>query len=129
MQVEKQLAKFYSLHVTQQQLDEGFIISAYSASGSKFKLLLFEATADGRHELAFSASIWDPLPDVQCFACNLSEGITCGAGGVQEDQKNLFSRALLSQARQAIQSGVQLICTRSDNHLLSELTDLGAGGG
>ena len=56
MQVEKQLARFYSLRITQQQLDEGFIISAYSTQSSKFKLLLFEATDDGRHELAFSVN-------------------------------------------------------------------------
>jgi len=59
VQVEKQLARFYSLHITQKQLDEGFIISAFSTQSSKFKLLLFEATPDGRHELAFSVTSWD----------------------------------------------------------------------
>jgi len=58
VQVEKQLARFYSLHITQQQLDQGFVISAYSTQSSKFKLLLFEATPDGRHELVFSVTPW-----------------------------------------------------------------------
>ena len=56
MQVEKQLARFYSLHITQQQLDQGFVISAYSTQSSKFKLLLFETTPDCRHELVFSVT-------------------------------------------------------------------------
>ena len=52
LQVDKQGAKWYTLSVTQQHLDAGFVISAYSASASKFKLLLFERTPEGVNELA-----------------------------------------------------------------------------
>ena len=104
VQVEKQLAKFYSLHVSQQQLDEGFIISAYSASGSKFKLLLFEATADGRHELVFSASIQGALTShVAPHLHFQAEELACTAGGVQKNQEILFSWSVLPQVRSSVE--------------------------
>ena len=49
--MEKQGANWYSLEVSQQQMDAGFVISAHSAGGSKFKLLLFESTPEGVNEL------------------------------------------------------------------------------
>mmetsp|Transcript_10383 Transcript_10383/g.31263 ORF Transcript_10383/g.31263 Transcript_10383/m.31263 type:complete len:409 (-) Transcript_10383:1044-2270(-) len=48
--VEKQQAKFYLLHISQQNIEEGFLIKASSAA-SKFKLLLFESTPEGTWEL------------------------------------------------------------------------------
>lgn len=50
-QVEKQCANWYSLDVSQEQMDAGFIISAHSTGGSKFKLLMFEHTPEGGNEL------------------------------------------------------------------------------
>lgn len=51
VQVEKQSAKFYTIHVDQQTIDEGFIIAAHSPAVSKFKLLFFEQTPEGQWEL------------------------------------------------------------------------------
>ena len=48
--MEKQQAKFYLLHISQQNIEEGFLIKASSAA-SKFKLLLFESTPEGTWEL------------------------------------------------------------------------------
>ena len=50
-QVQKQQARFYLLQITQQQIDEGFLIRASSANNSKFKLLLFECTPEHTWEL------------------------------------------------------------------------------
>jgi hypothetical protein len=47
VQVEKQCAKFYTMHVDQDTIDQGFIIAAHSPAVSKFKLLLFEQAPDG----------------------------------------------------------------------------------
>jgi hypothetical protein len=47
VQVEKQCAKFYTMHVDQDTIDRGFIIAAHSPALSKFKLLLFEQAPDG----------------------------------------------------------------------------------
>ncbi|GAB4822747.1 hypothetical protein N2152v2_009793 [Parachlorella kessleri] len=49
--VDKQAARFYSLDVSQAHLDAGFIVTAYTSAGSRFKLLLFEQQADNRWEL------------------------------------------------------------------------------
>lgn len=46
-QVEKQCAKFFTMHVDQDTIDQGFIIAAHSPALSKFKLLLFEQAPDG----------------------------------------------------------------------------------
>ena len=46
-QVEKQCAKFFTMHVDQDTIDRGFIIAAHSPALSKFKLLLFEQAPDG----------------------------------------------------------------------------------
>lgn len=47
VQVEKQCAKFFTMHVDQDTIDKGFIIAAHSPALSKFKLLLFEQAPDG----------------------------------------------------------------------------------
>ena len=51
MQIDKTAAAFHELALTQQQIDEGFIIAAHSKAGSRFKLLLFERTSEGFWEV------------------------------------------------------------------------------
>ena len=54
--VDKQGANWYALEVSQQHMDAGFIVSAYSSTASKFKLLLFEKTTEGFNELVAQVS-------------------------------------------------------------------------
>lgn len=37
----------YKMHITQQHIDDGFVIGACSAQGSRFKLLLFQQCNNG----------------------------------------------------------------------------------
>lgn len=41
---------FYQMDITQQHIDDGFVVGAHSAAGSRFKLLLFEQASDGQWE-------------------------------------------------------------------------------
>lgn len=54
--VDKQGANWYALEVSQEHIDAGFVVSAYSSAASKFKLLLFEKTPEGVNELVAQAS-------------------------------------------------------------------------
>ena len=49
--VAKAGCQFYTLDLAQQHIDAGFCIGAHSVAGSKFKLLMFEATEEGQWEL------------------------------------------------------------------------------
>eukprot|EP00891_Asterochloris_glomerata_P001879 jgi/Astpho2/1879/e_gw1.00038.140.1_t len=49
--VDKAAADFYELYVSQQHIDEGFLVAAHSTQGSRFKLLLFEEQEDSKWEL------------------------------------------------------------------------------
>ncbi|BDA43789.1 probable chaperone protein DnaJ at N-terminal half [Coccomyxa sp. Obi] len=49
--VEKAGCQYYVLDLTQRHIDQGFVIGAHSLAGSKFKLLMFEATEEGQWEL------------------------------------------------------------------------------
>jgi len=66
-QVEKQTARFYTIYVTQQIIDDGFVIAAHSLALSKFKLLMFEQTTDGQWEMIAQASLAD-IGTVTVFA-------------------------------------------------------------
>ena len=50
-QVDKQRAKFYTIFITQEDIDSGFLISCHSPIASKFKLLMFEQAEHGQWEL------------------------------------------------------------------------------
>ena len=50
-QVDKQRAKFYTIFITQEDIDSGFLISCHSPIASKFKLLMFEQAEQGQWEL------------------------------------------------------------------------------
>ena len=52
MQVDKTAACFYEIRLSRQQIDGGIIFAAHSKIGSRFKLLLFERSPEGRWELA-----------------------------------------------------------------------------
>ncbi|EIE19270.1 DnaJ-domain-containing protein [Coccomyxa subellipsoidea C-169] len=49
--VEKAGCQYYTLDLTQRHIDQGFVIGAHSVAGSKFKLLMFEATEEGQWEM------------------------------------------------------------------------------
>lgn len=49
--VAKAGCQFYTLGLEQRHIDAGFCIGAHSVAGSKFKLLMFEATQEGQWEL------------------------------------------------------------------------------
>eukprot|EP00884_Botryococcus_braunii_P022977 jgi/Botrbrau1/9363/Bobra.354_2s0019.1 len=49
--VDKGNVHFYELEVTQRDIEEGFLVGAFSQVGSKFKLLVFERTGEGPWEL------------------------------------------------------------------------------
>lgn len=49
--VAKAGCQFYTLDLEQRHIDAGFCIGAHSVAGSKFKLLMFEATEAGQWEL------------------------------------------------------------------------------
>lgn len=55
MQVEKAAGNFYTLQLTEQQVEAGFVIGVHSKVGSRFKLLLFETTPSGQWELLVQA--------------------------------------------------------------------------
>lgn len=46
----------WQVEVAQAHLDGGFFIAAHSTAGSKFKLLLFEQSAEGQWELLMQAN-------------------------------------------------------------------------
>jgi hypothetical protein len=65
VQVEKQCAKFFTMHVDQDTIDQGFIIAAHSPALSKFKLLLFEQAPDGHQ--------WELVRQVRAMlSCHVS---------------------------------------------------------
>ena len=49
--VDKAGCHYYALDLSQQHIDRGFVIGAHSVAGSKFKLLMFDATPEGQWEL------------------------------------------------------------------------------
>jgi hypothetical protein len=75
--VEKASCQYYTLEVTQRHITRGFIIGAHSVTGSKFKLLMFEAAEEGgqwelqlqedsiKARILLSAGI--PLLSILCF--------------------------------------------------------------
>ncbi len=64
-QVDKAAADFYELYVSQQHIDEGFLVAAHSTQGSRFKLLLFEEQEDSKWELLLQVTalcaVCDPV--------------------------------------------------------------------
>ena len=56
LQVDKGQAAFYDIMITKEDIDSGFVIGAHSSVGSKFKLLLFEETENGRWEVHHQVS-------------------------------------------------------------------------
>ena len=56
MVTEKMCRALWQVEVAQAHLDSGFFIAAHSTAGSKFKLLLFEQSAEGQWELLMQAS-------------------------------------------------------------------------
>ena len=57
MQVDKGGVVVYKMHITQQHINDGFAIGAWSAQGSRFKLLLFQQYSDGSWEQLAQASV------------------------------------------------------------------------
>lgn len=51
LQADKAQAVFYGLQVSQQDINEGFVVSAFSPTGSRIKLLLFESSGASSWEL------------------------------------------------------------------------------
>jgi len=62
-QAEKQEATFYELQICQADIDQGFLVCAYSSIGSRFKVLLFENAA-GAWDL--QEQVPPPPPHVLC---------------------------------------------------------------
>ena len=55
--------------MAQAHLDAGFFIAAHSTAGSKFKLLLFEQSAEGQWELLMQARTQFMLGSIVFCAC------------------------------------------------------------
>ena len=55
--MDKAAADFYELYVSQQHIDEGFLVAVHSTQGSRFKLLLFEEQEDSKWELLLQVSL------------------------------------------------------------------------
>ena len=51
MQVEKGQAQFYEMEISQEDIEQGFVIGVHSKTGSKFKLLLLEKTGPKQWEI------------------------------------------------------------------------------
>lgn len=72
--VDKAGCHYYALDVSQQHIDQGFVIGAHSVAGSKFKLLMFETTTEGQWELQLQEdSIKASLTIVQHHTMGLAQ--------------------------------------------------------
>ena len=58
--------------MSQQHIDEGFLVAVHSTQGSRFKLLLFEEQEDSK---------WELLLQVGLQPCHPGEGIARGLAG------------------------------------------------
>lgn len=56
MKAEKAQAQFYEMEVTQNHINQGIVIGAYSSIGSKFKVLLLEQRGAKQWEIQTQAS-------------------------------------------------------------------------
>lgn len=63
--------RWFQLQVSQRQINAGVVLSAHSPTASRFKLLLFVRSAEGRWEPVCQASTGHAA-DSQAFLCGLS---------------------------------------------------------
>ena len=53
--------------MSQQHIDEGFLVAVHSTQGSRFKLLLFEEQEDSKWELLLQVGLQPPY---HCHLCS-----------------------------------------------------------